>query len=63
MRVLCVATMFLLSAAGCGSAPVWQHPDKDYAEYKKDFADCERFFGTTDREIERCMIRRGWRRE
>lgn len=42
---------------------MWQHPDKDYAEYKKDFADCERFFGTTERETERCMIRRGWRRQ
>ena len=55
--------LVLLLAAGCGSAPRWTHPEKEHSDYKKDLADCERFFGVTERETDRCMIRRGWRRE
>jgi hypothetical protein len=61
MRPLACA-LFLL-AAGCGSAPVWTHPTKDSSEYKKDLADCERFFSASERETLGCMTRRGWRRE
>jgi hypothetical protein len=63
MRAPFFSMIIVLAAAACGSAPVWQHPEKDFSEYRKDFADCERFFGTTERETERCMIRRGWRRQ
>jgi hypothetical protein len=49
--------------AGCGSSTVWTHPTKEVTEYKRELADCERFFSSTDRDTEACMIRRGWRRE
>lgn len=56
----CVLVVFF---AGCGSSPVWTHPTKEMSEYKKELADCERFFSASDREVERCMTRRGWQRE
>lgn len=52
--------LFLL--AGCGSAPVWTHPTKDSSELKTDLQDCERFFGSDEREAERCLGRKGWKR-
>jgi hypothetical protein len=58
MRLLAFAVLLL--AAGCGSAPVWTHPTKDMADYKKDLADCERFFSGSERETLGCMTRRGW---
>ena len=59
-RNLFVALVFL---AGCGSDPVWKHPTKDPYEAKEDEADCQRFFGGTDRDFENCMKQKGWRRE
>ena len=57
-----LACVVLAFVAGCGST-VWTHPTKEVTEYKRELADCERFFSSSDRDIEACMIRRGWRRE
>jgi len=61
MKALAYALLALL--AGCSSGPVWTHPTKEMSEYKRDFADCERFFSARERDVENCMIRRGWQRE
>ncbi|MGQ0656275.1 MAG: hypothetical protein ACT4P4_29135 [Betaproteobacteria bacterium] len=58
-----LAYALVTALAGCGSSPVWTHPTKEMSQYKRDFADCERFFGASEREVDNCMIRRGWRRE
>jgi hypothetical protein len=58
-----LACLLLVLAAGCGGAPVWEHPTKERTEYKRDLADCERFFSASEREVENCMLRRGWRKE
>jgi hypothetical protein len=53
----------LLLAFGCGSSTVWTHSTKEVTEYKNELADCERFFSSSERDTEACMVRRGWRRE
>jgi hypothetical protein len=61
MKPLACAVLVLV--AGCGSSTVWTHPTKEVTEYKRELADCERFFSSSDRDTEACMVRRGWRRE
>ena len=55
------ALLLLFLAAGCASKPVWEHPTKDSSEFRADEADCERFFGGNDREVLRCLDRKGWK--
>jgi len=51
--------------AGCSSAPtgpLWTHPTKDELEWRGELADCARFFGSSEREQERCMAGKGWKK-
>lgn len=48
---------------GCASKPpVWTNPNKDSSEWKTDAAECERFFGGSEKDQLTCMTQRGWRR-
>jgi len=48
--------------AACASDPDWTHPTKDADEWKLDAADCERFFSATDKGLEACLEKKGWRK-
>jgi hypothetical protein len=52
--------LVLALLTACGSDPVWKHPTKDPYEAKEELADCERFFGGVDKDLENCMKQKGW---
>lgn len=57
----CLPLVALLLAA-CASEPKWTHPTKDSYEWKADAAECERFFGGSEKDQLTCMREKGWRR-
>ena len=54
--------LVVVALAGCASEPKWTHPTKDPYEAKADAADCERFFGGSEKDQLTCMKEKGWRR-
>ena len=59
------AVLIALLLGACSSTPnvsdKWTHPEKDSMEARADIADCQRFFGSNDAQIARCMQGKGWK--
>ena len=66
-----LAAFLLAALAACGDINVkrsdndfeeWSHPTKDALDIRSERAECERFHGSSGREIETCLQAKGWKK-